>query len=100
MNGRASKRKGSTAEREVVQLAKDHGLTSKRAWGSNGQALGEADTVDALIAHLRVQVKRRARIAHYIQPPDGADVTLLRANRGEWLAVLPYTLLLELLGGK
>lgn len=92
-----AKRKGNTGEREVVNLAKGRGLKAERAYASNGRSLGMAEDVDALIAGLPVQVKRRARIAGYITPPEGATVTVLRADRGEWLAVMPYSLLLDLL---
>jgi Holliday junction resolvase len=97
MNGRSSKRKGSSAEREVVNLAKAAGLTATRAYASNGRALGHTEDVDAEIAGYRIQVKRRARIASYVKPPEGADMTLIREDRGPWLAVIPYTTLLDLL---
>jgi len=97
VNGRSSKRKGSAAEREVVNLAKAAGLPAERAYASNGRALGHTEDVDALIANLRVQVKRRAKIASYVKPPEGADMTLLREDRGPWYAVIPYNMLLNLL---
>lgn len=99
MNGRSSKRKGSNAEREVVNLAKAAGLPAERAYASNGKSLGHTEDVDALIANLRIQVKRRKRIADYITPPPGADATLLRADHGPWYAVIPYDMLLQLLQG-
>ena len=97
MNGRASKNKGNTAERETVKLAQEHGLTAIRAWGSDGRALGQATTCDVLIDDLPWQVKRRARIAEYVKPPEGTIGTLIREDRGEWLAVIPATLLFKLL---
>lgn len=97
MNGRASKRKGNTGEREVVNLARQHRVHAERAYASNGKALGEAETVDAIIHNLRAQIKRRATIATYIKPPEGADITILREDHGQWLAVIPYETLLTLL---
>jgi len=97
MTGRAAKRKGSNGEREVVNLARAAGLTAERAYASNGRALGHSEDVDAEIAGYRIQVKRRAKIASYVKPPEGADMTLIREDRGPWYAVIPYTLLLELL---
>ena len=41
-----SKRKGDRGERMVVQAARDAGLEAVRARGSDGRALGEAETVD------------------------------------------------------
>ena len=36
-----SKQKGNRFERLVVEMTKDSGLAAKRAWGSNGEAMGE-----------------------------------------------------------
>ena len=97
MNGRASKRKGNTGEREVVNLARQHQIHAERAYASNGRALGQAETVDAIIDQYRTQIKRRKTIATYIKPPEGTDMTILREDHGQWLAVIPYTTLLKLI---
>ena len=97
MNGRSSKQKGTNAEREIVNIAKQHGLNAQRAYASDGRSLGHTSDVDATINRYKIQVKRRAKIADYIQPPPGADITLTRENHGQWLAILPYTLLLHLI---
>ena len=99
MNGRASKRKGNTGEREVVNLARQHQIHAERAYASNGRSLGHTEPVDALIGTYRTQIKRRAKIATYITPPQGTDMTLIRQDHGQWLAVIPYTTLLQLLKG-
>ena len=44
-----SKAKGNRFEREVVKLAKEYGLESKRAWGSDGRSLGLHPEVDITI---------------------------------------------------
>jgi hypothetical protein len=44
-----------------------------------------------------LQAKRRKRVAAYLVPPDGAHMTVVRADRAEALAVLPLPLLLRLL---
>ena len=99
MNGRASKRKGTTGERDAVNTAKAAGIPAERAYASNGRSLGHTEPVDALIGTYRTQIKRRAKIASYITPPQGTDMTLIREDHGEWLAVIPYTTLLQLLKG-
>ena len=81
--------KGHNAERETVKLAQEAGLTAVRAWGSDGRALGQATTCDVLIDNEPYQVKRRANIAEYVKPPRGTVGTLIREDRGEWLAVIP-----------
>ena len=97
MNGRSSKNKGNTGERQVVALAQDAGLTAVRAWGSDGRALGQATTCDVLINNKPYQVKRRAKIADYVKPPAGTIGTLIREDRGEWLAVIPAKLYFQLI---
>lgn len=101
MTGRSAKRKGTTGERDAVNQAKAAGIPAERAYASNGRALGHTEPVDAIIGPYRTQIKRRAKIATYITPPQGTDMTLIREDHGQWLAVIPYDTLLQLLkGGK
>ena len=44
-----SKQKGNRFERECVKIAETHGFSAQRAYGSNGRALGESETVDFVI---------------------------------------------------
>lgn len=100
-----SKRKGNRFEREIVHAAEDAGLEAERAYASNGRSLGESEECDLLIRpfgtimddHLRVQAKRRKKIAQYLTPPDGADLTVIREDYGEPLAVVPLPVLFELM---
>jgi Holliday junction resolvase len=96
MSGRSSKAKGYGFEKELVDQANEKGILSKRAWGSNGKALGEAETVDLLIGSYRVQAKRRKSLPAYLKPPEGADAQIFRADREEALVVLPWKLFLDL----
>lgn len=105
MNGRSSKRKGGYSpkdkgnkfEREIVNAARALGLDAERAYGSNGRALGEVEGVDLTLGTLRVQAKRRARIASWLLPPDGCDAVAVRQDRGDTLVVLRFEVLCELL---
>ena len=47
-----SKRKGTRFENEIVQILNENGIKAKRAWGSNGMALGLTEDVDVLIEDL------------------------------------------------
>jgi Holliday junction resolvase len=101
-----SKRKANRHEREIVRAAEAKGLDAERAYASNGRSLGEVEECDVLIQRhdeavdeLRIQAKRRKRIAQYLQPPDGTDAVVVREDRGENLAVLPLPMLLDLLTG-
>ena len=98
----SSKRKGNRYEREVCEDAVEAGLDAQRAWGSDGRALGEAEGVDLVIETEEgerwcVQAKRRKSIAQYLDPPEGADLTVIREDYGDSLCVLPLHDLLDLL---
>jgi len=92
-----SKLKGSNFERELVNQAKDFGLDAERAYASNGKALGCCEQVDLKIGDVRVQAKRRKKLADYLQIPDGADVVACRQDRGDTLILMRYEYFLELL---
>jgi Holliday junction resolvase len=100
-----SKRKANRHEREIVRIAEAKGFESERAYASNGESLGEVEACDVLVRGrddnvmeaLRIQAKRRASIASYLNPPEGTDAVVVREDRGENLAVLPLKDLLDLL---
>jgi len=100
-----SKRKANRHEREIVRTAEAKGLEAKRAYASNGESLGEVEACDVLVRGrddsvmdaLRIQAKRRASIASYLQPPKGTDAVVVREDRAENLVVLPLKAFLDLL---
>jgi len=86
-----NKQRGNELERALVQEAKEAGLSAIRAWGSNGRALGEAETVDCIVDNVRIQAKRRKKLPEYLQVPEGADIVVFRQDRYEPLALIPYS---------
>ena len=74
MSGKAPKQKGNRIERECVNLAKEYGYESKRAWGSDGRSLGWHEEVDMTITIgdslkkdlFKFQVKGRKKLENYI----------------------------------
>jgi Holliday junction resolvase len=95
-----SKRKGDRFERAIVKAAEAAGIPAQRAYMSDGRSLGESKNVDLVLGpqhEWRIQAKRRKKIAQYLQPPEGADVTVIREDYGDALAVLPFHVLLDLL---
>jgi Holliday junction resolvase len=95
-----NKRRGDRFERAIVKAAEARGIPAQRAYMSDGRSLGESKNVDVVLGlqgEWRVQAKRRKKIAQYLQPPEGADVTVVREDHGESLAILPFDVLLDLL---
>lgn len=101
--GSAPRQKGAHFEREIVKLAQAEGLTARRAWGSNGEALGLAEGVDVLIEHnynWKLQAKRVAKIAAYLKRPDGTDAVVVREDCGEAHILLPLAVFFKLAKGE
>ena len=93
----ASKRKGNSFEREVVNDARAWGLEAERAYASNGKSLGEAEDVDCLVGGFKIQCKTRKHIANWIKVPESCDATAVKENRGDTFIVMRYDAWLELI---
>ena len=92
-----SKQKGNGFEREIVNQAIASGIPAKRAWGSNGEAMGWHAEVDVMLGGFRAQLKRRARIPDYLKPSEHVDIQIIREDNGTSLVVIEYFDLLDLL---
>ena len=97
-----SKQKGNRFEREVTNLAKEYSIESQRAYASNGLSLGHTEEVDVLLSTpdkaWRVQCKGRKKIANWIKPDSSVvDLQVVKEDRGEIYAILPYGDFLELI---
>ena len=112
MSGKAPKQKGNRIERECVNLAKEYGFESKRAWGSDGRSLGWHEEVDMIVIPqkepqtavgggqvrniYKFQVKGRKAIADYLKPCDEVYGQILKEDRKEALVTIRYKDLLDL----
>ena len=89
-----SKAKGNRFERECLELLKSNGFTGERAYGSNGRALGESETVDIIIyansEKIKGQCKVRNKLPKYIKIPEGCDVVFLKEDRGDLYVLQKY----------
>lgn len=78
-----------------------HGWEAERAWGSNGEAMGEHREVDVKALKgdvtIRAQCKRKKALPAYLQACSEVDMTIFRQDRGPNMAVMPLELLLSLL---
>lgn len=86
-----SKEKGNRFERQIVELCKIWEIRAKRAWGSNGQALGMHEEVDILIDDdFRVQAKCRAKLPMYLKPTEEVDCVVFKEDRGEIFIMMNF----------
>ena len=111
MSGKAPKQKGNRIERECVNLAKEFGFESRRAWGSDGRSMGWHEEVDMTIdmrgtlmdkmfdqeqTVFKFQVKGRKAIADYLKPCEHVYGQILKEDRHEPLVTIRYEDLLTL----
>ncbi len=86
-----SKQKGNRFEREIVKLCEIWDVLCKRAWGSNGEALGMHPEVDCLIDDdYKVQAKVRKRLPAYLIPSEEVDAVVFKQDRGEVLMLIRF----------
>lgn len=80
-----SKAKGNGFEREIVEEFKSNGIEARRAWGSNGNALGMHEEVDVLTSspELKIQCKRTKKIPNKWGLTEHVNAAVYREDRGE-----------------
>ena len=101
--GSHSRRKGASAEREVVSLAKEHGFPNARRAAPLQAADGQtAPDVDG-VGRLWLEVKRRGKgslyalaVEHTLERAGYVPTLAYREDGGPWLAVVPLAELLKL----
>ncbi len=83
-----NKIRGYSLEKEV-ELKLKH-LGAKRAWGSNGCALGMEPDVDVFVKELdmKIQCKRRKATPSWLGLMDHLDATVFREDRGEHYIIM------------
>lgn len=87
-----NKVRGNNLERECVNLAKEEGLSAKRAYASDGRSLGFSEVVDVLVEDITIQAKRKKKVAQWLYPDfhgDDVDCVVTRMDRKEALIILP-----------
>ena len=96
--GERSRRKGADGEREIVRLPRAAGLSVERSWHTAQSPDATERACDVLIDGHPAQVKMAAHGFKSLYDALGdAEVTFLRADRREWLAVVPASRFFKLL---
>ena len=85
-----SKAKGNRFERQIVDTAKEFDVKAKRAWGSDGRAMGQHEEVDIVFDdNFKIQAKCRKKIAEWMIPNKNVDVQVVKGDRVAPLVVIP-----------
>ena len=96
-----SKAKGNRFERLIVEMTQDFfedEVKVKRAWGSNGAAMGQHEEVDILIGeNIKIQAKCRKAIGQWMIPNENVAAQVVKGDREEPLIVMKYDAWLEML---
>lgn len=90
--------RGNALEKEVVKDFKDY--SPKRAWGSDGRALGLSANVDVYVEDLglKVQCKRKKKLPDWVSLTDDLDCAILREDRGERYIIMKVSKFLDMIG--
>jgi Holliday junction resolvase len=99
-----SRTKGATAEREVVQIIREHGWQQATRTSDGRRQFGRGDVAGGP-AGVHIEVKRQEKLnvpAAFRQIESDADVhdvpvLVHRPSRQQWMATLPLDELLALL---
>lgn len=85
-----SKAKGNRAERKLVDLLTSNGIDAKRAWGSNGRAIGCHEEVDVLANGCKIQVKARKALPAIVSSAltEHVDAAVLYADRQQPVVII------------
>ncbi len=101
-----SKAKGNGFERAIVDIFKMKGVEAKRAWGSNGAALGMHEEVDVLVKlpngqfdrsvppnpyydDFKIQCKRRKKIPAFLGLTEHVDAVVFKEDYGKVYILMP-----------
>jgi len=92
-----NKSRGNKLETEVVKLFEKYSLLAKRAWGSNGKALGEHEEVDVLLPanktserSLKIQCKRKKKLPDWLGFTEHVDAVVVREDRGKKFLLIEF----------
>jgi Holliday junction resolvase len=95
--GKSQRTKGAAGERELVNILKAAGYEAKRVPLSGASWIKDDVITDLIKPDCRIEVKRRQNGFKQIYGwlGDGADILAIRADRKEWLIVVPLRELIE-----
>ena len=90
-----NKLRGNLLERQVVAAFSSKGIAAKRAWGSNGEAIGHHAEVDVLVSYnlstkpasinteIKVQCKKKKKLPDWMGFSEHVDAVVVSENHGK-----------------
>ena len=87
--GRRNRQRGQEGEREVCSLLTEWLQLPEALTRNLGQERDGGHDVSLKIAKMKIEVKRRKRVANLYEWLDDADVVALRGDGSPWLMVMP-----------
>lgn len=104
MGGAMARRKGAVAEREIVQILRDHGFQSRRTASMQAQIGAPEADVTFNVEGFHLEVKRQETVAidkwcaqaAIAAKPTDTPCVIWRKSRQPWRVALPLDDFLEL----
>jgi len=91
-----NKARGNRLERLIVKDARALGLSAKRSYASNGEALGEDERVDGIVGDYRFQAKMRKKLVKMLREAqecfdnDVYDAYIVKQDRKDPMVIMPF----------
>jgi len=74
----------------VVKMAEKFGLKARRAWGSDGRAMGMAKGVDVLVDEdIRIQCKKKKKLPKWLVVEEGVDYQVFQTDYKKPQIIIP-----------
>lgn len=111
-----NKVRGNTLEREVVNAFSVDGVEARRAWGSDGRALGHHEHVDVMVTkrivvydmtthpitygveknkELLIQCKRKKKLPDWLGFSEHVNAVVIREDRGKKYIIMELDKFIE-----
>ena len=96
----SQRQKGFGYERELVKQFKEVSMEAKRAWGSNGAAMGWGKETDIMFFNgLKFQCKRPKKLPDWLGMTDNVDAVIVREDNGKSQIMIHLDTFIKLMQG-
>ena len=93
-----SKIKGNTFERKIVNFFKAISISCRRAWGSDGRAMGFTEGVDGTLNdEYKWQAKCKNKISPFYIPNEEVDFQIFKGDRTDTFVTMKIETLADMI---